>query len=279
MVKIYNGAVIPLILFIGLSLILTSCSSTKRTKFFQDIPDSGRLRSIGKAQYVEPIIQNDDILTVIIQTVDPQAALTVNAGNINSNSTASGSTNPISTLNTPTSNSSTSFGYLVDEKGEISIPILGKVKVAGLTTIEARQQIYTLADQIYKDPSVTVRFANFKVNVAGEVEKPGTYIMPNEKVTILDALTMAGDLTIYGKRENVLLIRENPDGTKTPYRINLKKTNFMTSPYYYLKQNDYIYVEPNNGKAAATDVAQARTYSIIASVLSVAIVLIYSIKR
>ena len=93
--------------------------------------------------------------------------------------------------------------------------------------------------------------------------------MPNEKVSVLDAITMAGDLTIYGKRENVLLIRENLDGTRTPYRINLKRSDFMSSPYFYLKQNDYIYVEPGKGKAAATDMAQARNYTIAGSILSI----------
>ena len=253
-----------------LFILFSSCSSTKKTKYFQDIPDSGRLQIIAKAVYVEPRIQTDDILTVMVQTVDPQASATINSGNVNSNSiSAPGANTPMSTLNIPTSNLSNSMGYLVDKEGNITMPILGKIQVTGLTTSEARQVIFNAADHYYKDPAVIVRYANFRVNVAGEVLKPGTYVMPNEKVTILDAITMAGDLTIYGKRENVLLIRENPDGSKTSYRINLKKSDFLSSPYFYLRQNDFIYVEPGKGKAAATDVAQASNYTIAASLLSI----------
>jgi len=262
---------IPLLL----SLSIFSCSSTKKTKYFQDIPDSGRLKNIPTAEYIEPKIQVDDILTVYVQIVDPQATAIINSGNLGGNNLQTASAAP--TL-VPVPVLSTPIGYLVDGDGNINIPTIGKVKVAGLSTKEASKVIFTAADQFYKNASVTVRFANFKVDIAGEVLKPGNYIMPNEKVTILDALTMAGDLTVFGKRDNVLLIRENADGTKTPYRINLKKTDFMTSPYYYLRQNDYIYVEPDKGKAAATDAAQTRTYTIIGSVLTVFIVLLTRIK-
>jgi len=274
MIKIFTEKKnIYLCLLFGL-VLFSSCASTQKTKYFQNIPDSGRLTPITSALYVEPKIQNDDILTVIIQTVDPQASAIINSGNVTSASNGPGNNNtmPASSssgisLNAPNLNSP--LGYLVDKEGTITIPVLGKIKVAGLTTSEARNAILTAADKFYNNPSVTVRYANFKVNVAGEVLKPGSYIMPNEKVTVLDAITMAGDLTIYGQRENVLLIRENLDGTRTPYRINLKKSDFMSSPYFYLRQNDYIYVEPSKGKAAATDLAQARNYTIGASILSI----------
>lgn len=256
----------PIIL---LAFSIVSCSSTKNTKYFQDIPDSGRLKLIHRAEYIEPKIQVDDILTVVVQTLDPQSSSLVNTGNVTGGSVPTISTTPI-----PTPNLGTPLGYLVDKDGAITIPILGKVKVEGLTTFEAKEAISKVASIYYKDASVIVRYANFKINVGGEVSKPGTYIMPNEKVSILDAITMAGDLTIFGKRDNVLLIRENADGTKTPYRINLKKSDFMSSPYFYLRQNDYVYVEPAKGKAASTDASAAKNYTIIASALSVIIVLI-----
>lgn len=257
---------------IFLLILFSSCGSTKNTKYFQNIPDSGRLEPIGKALYLEPKIQNDDILTVIIQTVDPQASAMINSGNISSTNTGSAGSLPLassSAIAIATPNLNNPSGYLVDKEGTITIPVIGKIRVAGLTTSEAREAIRIAADKFYNNPAVTVRYANFKVNVGGEVLKPGSYIMPNEKVSVLDAITMAGDLTIYGKRENVLLIRENQDGTRTPYRINLKKSDFMSSPYFYLRQNDYIYVEPSKGKAAATDVAQARNYTIAGSLLSI----------
>ncbi|MDO3628843.1 polysaccharide biosynthesis/export family protein [Mucilaginibacter sp. BT774] len=261
------------LLFFLLLILFSSCASTKNTKYFQDIPDSGRLGGIPKASFTEPKIQNDDILTVVVQTVDPQATAMINSGNVSSAANnATGNVMPASSasnLSFATPNINSPAGYLVDKEGTITIPVLGKIKVAGLTTTEARELIRTTAEKFYNNPSITVRYANFKVNVGGEVLKPGSYIMPNEKVSVLDAITMAGDLTIYGKRENVLLIRENLDGTRTPYRINLKKSDFMSSPYFYLKQNDYIYVEPSKGKAAATDMAQARNYTIAGSILSI----------
>jgi polysaccharide export outer membrane protein len=269
---------IGIILFFSIHLF-SSCASTKNTKYYQDIPDSGQLKIIAKAEYIEPRIEIDDILTIVLQTVDPQASAMVNAGNISSNSnTPAPLATSMSTVNSPSSNSTSSLGYLVDKQGNVTIPVLGSIKVVGLTTTQARQVILSAADHFFKDPSVIVRFANFKVNVGGEVLRPGTYTMPNEKVSILDAISMAGDLTVFGKRDNVLLIRENPDGTRTPYRINLKKSDFMSSPYFYLRQNDYIYVEPDKGKAAATDAASARNYTILASVLTIIIVLVSRIK-
>ncbi|SEO45813.1 polysaccharide biosynthesis/export family protein [Mucilaginibacter sp. OK283] len=249
--------------------LITSCSSVKNVKYFRDIPDSTLSTSIGRAEYVEPVIQTDDILTIVVQTLDPNATSLINMGNV-----------PVSATGTSTVNTGilsvgqqVVSGYLVDKEGDVELPILGKVQVVGLTTSKAKTLIEAKAGEFYKSPSVTVRYANFKISVAGEVARPSTYIIPNEKVTILDALTMAGDLTIFGKRDNVLLIRQNEDGTKTAYRINLNKSNIMTAPYYYLRQNDFIYVEPGKAKAAANDANQLRTYTIIGSALSVLIII------
>jgi polysaccharide export outer membrane protein len=260
--------VIP-VTFILLSI--TSCSSSKKIKYFQDIPDSGRLKTIPSATYTEPTIQVDDILTVLVETVDPAATATINMGNVPTQSTGSaiGSLNP---------GQQVLSGYLVNKDGFIEVPVLGRMKMIGLTTNQARDTILKEAVKYYKDPTVILRYANFKFSVTGEVMKPGVYVTPNEKVTILDALALAGDLTVFGKRENVLLIRQNLDGTTTPYRINLLKSNIISSPYYYLRQNDLIYVEPGKGRAAATDAAQARTYTIIGAALSVLIILITRIK-
>jgi polysaccharide biosynthesis/export protein len=264
-------------------LFFCSCHPTRRTTYFQDIPDTGRLKTIPRAEYNEPRIQVDDILTVVIQTLDPQASAMINMGNIGSSpmgaaSAMSAAASPASAMSGSSSSSAAgpvaSPGYLVDKEGTITLPVVGKLKVAGQTTSQAREMIQSAADSFYKDPSVSVRYANFKINVAGEVARPGAYVMPNERVSILDAITMAGDLTIFGKRENVLLIRENADGTKTPYRINLKSSDFISSPYFYLKQNDYIYVEPDKGKAAALDASSTRNYAIIASILTIIIVIV-----
>ena len=264
-------------LIIASCVFFCSCATTQKTRYFQDIADTGRLKNIPRAEYVEPKIQQDDILTVIVQTIDPQASTMINAGNVGvaqSNPVASAPVASATAMPPVNSNSTSPVGYLVDKEGTITIPVLGKIIVAGLTTSQARDRIQSSADSFYKSPSVIVRFANFKVNIAGEVTRPGAYTMPNERVSILDAITMAGDLTIYGKRGNVLLLRENPDGTRTPYRFDLKKSDFLTSPFFYLKQNDYIYVEPDKSKAASLDQATTRNYAIAASILTVIIVIL-----
>ena len=253
-----------------LLLVTFSCSSIKNIKYFQDIPDSGKLKNIPVAAYIEPKIQVDDILTIIVSTVDPTATLGINLGNIAASSSASSASSAISQ---PVIN-----GYLVNKSGEVELPIVGNVKVIGLTTIEATQLIKTQASKFYNNPSVIVRYANFKITVTGEVTHPSIYVMPNEKVTILDALAIAGDLTIYGKRNNILLLRDNADGEKNVYRIDLTQSDLISQPYYYLRQNDYIYVEPTKGKAAANDVAQTRDIAILSSIITVVVIIISRIN-
>ena len=265
-----------------LSLTLFSCSSTKKVKYFQDIPDSGQVKTIAKADYKELLIQPGDILNVVIETIDPLSTSTVNAGNVGNTTTPSSGTagvaGALATLSGANQQLQPITGFQVDKDGNIEIPILGKIKAQGYTTLQLKDIVYKLATKYYKDPTVVVKLVNFKVSVTGEVLKPGQYIMPDEKEGILDALAMAGDLTVYGKRENVLLIRENLDGTKTAYRINLKKSNTMSSPVYYLRQNDIIYVEPRKAKSDATDAAQAKYVGIIAAFFSLLIIIATRVK-
>lgn len=264
------------LVFLSIFLIsagLFSCSSPKKIKYFQDIPDSGQMKTLAKAEYQEPTIQIDDIITILVQTVDPQATAMINLGNVPVPGTASA----VGSSSSSGSQSAIS-GYLVHKDGFVEVPVLGRIKLLGLTTSEAKDTVLKEAVKYYKDPTVIIRYANFKFSVTGEVAKPGVYITPNEKVSILDAISLAGDLTIFGKRENVLLIRENLDGTRTPYRINLQKSDIISSPVFYLRQNDVIYVEPNKAKASATDATQARTYTIIGAALSVLIILITRIN-
>lgn len=250
--------------------IVSSCSSIKNVKYFTDIPDTAASKMLGDIKYVEPCIQPDDILSINVQTVDPAATQIITASNLQNS--AVGSTSVGST------GSQTINGYLVDKNGYVEIPVLGKLKLQGLTTQQARELIRARAEQFFKDPTVNVRFANFRVTILGEVEKPGTYVVPNEKITILDALGLAGDLTIYGKRENVLLIRQYADGRREAVRLDLTKSSVLNSPYYYLRQNDYIYVEPVKSKLVASDAIQNRNVNILtaisASVLSLLAILI-----
>ncbi len=257
--------------FISICVLLcSSCVTTKNVTYFRDLPDTIKLRTMEKAAFYAPVIQPDDILQVSIQTLDPAATALLNQQN----------TANWQVTGTPATGSSGSggvSGYLVDKEGYVLLPLIGKVLVKGKTTDKVRDDIRDKAAEYYKDPVVNVRFANFKITVLGEVARPSTYVMPNEKVTLLDALGMAGDLTIYGKRENVLLIRER-EGKKEFVRFNLNNSQLFTSPYYYLQQGDVVYVEPNKARIVATDAARLRTITIITSVTTLLAILISRVK-
>ncbi len=250
-------------LFICLVLLVTfimpCCVSTKKSVYFTDISDTAKLREIIPAEFKEPVIQPDDILSITIQTIDPTNTAGVNQV---SGAAASGSGQG-SVGGQPTIS-----GFLVDKNGIVSVPMLGNLKLAGLTTFQARELIQQKASTYFKEPTVQVRFANYKITVIGEVAKPATYTVPNEKVTILDALGMAGDLTIFGKRENILLVRDN-NGKKELARLNLNSSDIFKSPYFYLRQNDVIYVEPGKGKIAANNAPKIQLIAIVASGLTV----------
>jgi Periplasmic protein involved in polysaccharide export len=243
-------------LFLSLALGLNSCVSTKETIYFGNLPtDSPQVKL---PVYQEPVIQVDDILHVTIQTVDGGSTVALNRL---SGGNESGNPAPVANGGTPN-------GYLVDENGQITLPMLGSFHVAGLTTSKARQQIHQAATKYFNDPTVQVRFANFKITVIGEVAKPATYTVPNEKITLLDAIGMAGDLTIYGKRQTVMLIRDT-GGKKEFTRFDLTDYNTFESEYFYLKQNDVIYVEPTRSKANANNAATFQIVSLALSALSV----------
>jgi len=246
-----------------LAVLLGSCSVSRKTVYFNDLPDTARFEWTA-AKFTEPVIQNDDILMINIQTVDPEGASAVNQGT---------SMQLIGASSGSSMSSQQTTGFLVDRNGMVTIPMMGEIKVAGLTTHQAKEVIAEKVSVYYKEPIVQVRFANYKFTVLGEVSRPATYTVQNEKVTILDALGMAGDLPIYGKRDNVLLIRDH-DGTKEFVRFDLNSATMFESPYYYLKQNDVIYVEPGKGRAASAESPRWQFYSMIASFVSVAILAI-----
>ncbi|WP_343557292.1 polysaccharide biosynthesis/export family protein [Sphingobacterium sp.] len=226
-------------------------------------PDSTQINTLYE-QYI-PKIQSNDILTIVVTAADPKVTAPFN---------------PLSSM--PTSNMTQSVDlalrptYTVDNKGEIILPMLGRVHVAGLTRVEAIEKLRTELSQYIKDPGVNMNFNNFRVSVLGEVSKPGSFVLPTERATILDALGMAGDMTIRGVRKNVLLIRE-VDGQKTQHRLDLTKESTLNSPYYYLAQNDVIYVEPN--KAQINNSQLGANTNIIISIASLLITVISVLTR
>jgi polysaccharide export outer membrane protein len=176
-------------------------------------------------------------------------------------------------INTTSTNTPTGEGYLVAKNGTIDFPVLGTLNVQGLTIPQLKDTLKVKLDKYLTDPILNIRLLNYKVTVLGEVLRPSTYSIPSERITIVDAIGMAGDLTIYGKRENVLLIREE-NGQRKFIRMNLNSSNIFESPYYYLKQNDIVYIEPNKSKITASDASQLRYFAIATSVITLLIVIL-----
>ena len=226
----------PSIMFlIFIVAALSGCISHKELVNFQEGPD---WESLSKSNLVQPvlIIQPDDILSITVHSFDMAAAAPYNI--INNSGNAQGAV----------ANISTPGGFLVDAEGYIDFPVLGRIKIGGLTIPEAKNKIQQLVGQQLVDPVVMVRFMNFRITVIGEVARPATYTIPDQKINLLEAIGLAGDITSYGKRDNILIIREI-NGKREFGRINLKDKAVFNSPYFYLAQNDVIYVEPIKQKA------------------------------
>jgi polysaccharide biosynthesis/export protein len=273
-----------IILFQAIVISLSSCVDQKQIAYFQksvNQPDT-----IQVAQAYIPKIQIGDILSIPIGSLNPIASsffnpystIPVTSDNVASNSPSSGGSSGNGTgMNSPSLTQSVAPGFLVDANGAIDMPILGTIKIAGYTTTEARDTIKNRLKFYLKDPTVNVRFLNYKISVMGEVARPSVYIIPNERVTLPEALSMAGDMTIFGRRENVLVIRDE-NGKKQFGRVNLNTREVYTSPYYYLHANDIVYVEPNKGRIAQTD----KTYQILPIIISalsfISIILVYTKK-
>ncbi len=218
-------------------LLFTACVNTKKSVYFPDIKND-TLRT----SFSIPVskIQSNDLLGITVSSPDPQATLMFNL-------TSTATSGPVSLPSTSTSSS----GYLVTTEGYIKFPELGQIKVAGLTKQQLEEGITALLlkNKLLKDPIVVVRHLNFRVTVLGEVGRPSVINVPSEKISMLEAIGLAGDITAWGKRDNVLLIRED-NGVKISRRFNLNSNELFDSEFYYLKSNDVIYVEPNKARVA-----------------------------
>lgn len=246
-------------------ILLSSCGTAKRLKYFQNLPETASSTTISTSEFIEPVIQADDIIRINVNTIDPEAAQVINAGNGNTNNNNQGNSN---------NNNGFIAGYLVDKTGTVEVPVLGKIKVSGLTTYEAKETLRKEASKYFKDPIVNVRFANFRITVIGEVGNPATYNIPNERVSILDAMGLAGDLSVFGKRKNVLIIRKQADGRSIAARIDLTQKESLNSPYFYLRQNDVVYVEPAKARGLNIDSGILRYATLLTSAISTYVLLI-----
>ena len=229
----------PMFMLLLTCLFISSCVDTRKAVYFNNIKDS----SIPATKDFEPVIQQNDIIAIHVSSLNPEASLIFNTPKSTNNLSTGGSTVVSGEAN----------GYLVNPDGTIQFPVLGNLQVVGMTKSQLKDQIIKslLDKKLLVDPIVDIRFVNFRVTVLGEVGRPAVVNVPNEKISILEAIGMAGDLTIYANRENVLLIRE-VNGNKEIKRLNLNSNEIFSSPYYYLKSNDVVYAEPNKTKVRTT---------------------------
>lgn len=216
----------------------TSCGDPKHVTYFPGIKD-GSIQS--NTPFPESVIQKNDLLSISVSSLNADATAVFNPGGAGAGAAAGAGAvaQPV--------------GYLVNSEGNIQFPILGSIKAEGLTKNQLKDKIskQLIDNKLLLDPIVTIRYLNFRVTVLGEVNHPTVVSVPNEKISLLEALGLAGDMTIYAKRDNVLVIRETND-QKILKRINLNSDEIFTSPYYYLQSNDIVYVEPNHTKVNST---------------------------
>lgn len=251
------------ILFVAMAasvMSLSSCGSSKDVPYFQNINE---VTYNNPNELYDAKIMPKDILTITVSTTDPKAATPFNL-------TIS---EPLSITGRVNTSGGTLQTYLVDNNGDIVYPVIGTLHVKGMTVRECealiKQKIMPYLSAT-ENPVVTVKMSNFKVSVFGEVARPNTFTVSTGKINVLEALAQAGDMTIYGKRDNVTIIREDAEGKKTYHQMDLRDANIINDPYFYLQQNDVVYVEPNTVKTrnAAIGTSTTLTFSAVSVLIS-----------
>lgn len=264
-------------------IFLQACNPGKKLNslvYFNQPGDSALAKTV---QNYEPLIRPGDRLSIVVNALDPASAAPYNLGSAFSAASGSSSASSSPSLGTPPSGSANG-GYVVEADGTIHFPQLGNIQVARM---QRKQLVDTLTQRLVKyltDPIVTVQFLNFKITVLGEVSKPGELSIPDGKVTLVEAIGLAGDLPITARRDNITVIREI-NGQREFGRVNLLSKNVFSSPYYVLKQNDIVYVELTKEKAAAADLSGSILRSNISlaatalTVISTIVILIINLRR
>ena len=244
-------------------VVLSSCGPRRNLVYLSDLADTSAY-SMQISNLVEPRIQHGDILGITVSNVDPETSNLFNKGIL-----------PV--LNAPVTAASNPAqpageGYLVDKDGNINFPSVGKINLVGLTLEEATDKVTAVIGRLVKTPIVNLKFLNFKITVIGEVNKPGVFNVQNNRINVLEALGLAGDMTIYGRREDVWVMHEE-NGTRKITHVNLNTKSVLQSPAFYLRQNDVVYVKPDKlkEKQARTD---TKTLSIIVAAATVITVIV-----
>lgn len=226
-------------------VLVTSCTSYKQVPYLQnsELLDPTRIVDLYDAR-----VQPKDMLTITVSSEDAEATFPFNLIVATPQTSSMRNLTSQPTLQT----------YLVDNDGCVEFPTLGRLKIGGMTKTEVETLIKDkLKHNFTSDPIVNVRMVNYKISVLGEVARPNSYTISNEKVNVFEALALAGDLTVYGKRNGVKLIRESANGKKEIIPLNLNDADIIYSPYYYLQQNDVLYIEPNKAKAKNSDIGSS----------------------
>lgn len=253
-----------------IALLASACTTNRRLTYFGNLNTGADYKSDIKNN-IEPKIQADDLLGITVSSLSSESNTLFNNGTITAPAGTITSTgaSPMAAKN--------GEGYLVDKSGEVNFPVLGKIKLAGLTKEEAAELLTNEIKKSVKNPTVNVRFLNFKITVIGEVNRPATFTVPTEKVTVLEALGLAGDMTAFGKRENVLIIREK-DGVRSAVRVDFTNKDLLNSQYFYLQQNDVVYVEPVKAKGLQGS-ASSFYLPIISVAVSLLSILVFALRR
>lgn len=234
-------------------IYLTGCSRQRNLVYFSDLNTSNEVAA-EILNNGEPVILQDDVLGIAVNSSSPES--NVLFASVQNYSGSSGLYEK--------------EGYRVSDAGQIKFPVIGKIKLQGLTISQAQDLLETALTKYVKNPIVNIKFTNFRITVIGEVNRPSTFTVTNEKINLLEALGLAGDMTPYGKRENVLIIRET-EGTRVMQRLDVNSRNAMNSPYFYLKQNDVIYVEPDKAKSVEVSNNNRLMPLVVAAISAVAV--------
>lgn len=247
------------------AVLLAACGGVKQAKRDMLILNQGKLDTLPNltVQPREAVIQPDDILSITVYSDNPEATAIFNQqGAASLGANIQSGTTGITGVNGASGGTKPGVGYLVDKSGEIRLQSIGKIKAAGLTRMQLMDTINNLLQPFLKNPYADIRFLNTRVTVIGEVQRPGVFSLPNEKVSVLELIGMAGDLTMYGKRDNILVVRE-VNGKREFGRLDLRKSEIFTSPYFYLQQNDVVVIEPSSKKPTATEQDNLRKLTMV----------------
>ncbi|WP_162417085.1 polysaccharide biosynthesis/export family protein [Cyclobacterium roseum] len=259
-----NNTLVNSLIFVIFLSALSGCAK-RNLVYFSDIESESDF-STEIIDFPEPKIQKGDLLKITVSSLNAESNLLFNAGVMSSseNGRIMNAAVPINE------------GYLVDKNGQVNFPVLGMVVLEGLTKEEAIEKMAQRLEEYVKDPIVNVQYLNFKITVIGEVANPNTFTLETDRITILEALGLAGDMTEYGKRENVLVIRDE-GGVRKAVRLNLNNREILNSPYFMLHQNDVVYVEPDSIKAVQASTNQ-RSLAVLGLLVSVGVSLLFNLR-